>query len=96
MSTVQAPPQLPSPATRAPFGHLSRWTANGLDLLEEGARLGPVFGIRLWRKAIVGYSPEWNRFVLGDLPLFRSRGSLRHRSTAVAAPWSIRRFTAGR
>ncbi len=85
MSTVQAPSQLPSPSTRPPFGHLSRWTANGLDLLEEGARLGPVFGIRLWRKAIVGYSPDWNRFVLGDLPLFRSRGSLSQLSPYLSA-----------
>ncbi len=85
MSTVQAPLQLPAPATRPPFGHLSRWTANGLELLEEGARLGPVFGLRLWRPAIVGHSPDWNRFVLGDLARFRSRGSLSQLSPYLSA-----------
>ncbi len=85
MSTVQAPPQLPAPATRPPFGHLSRWTSDSLGLLEEGARLGPVFGLRLWRPAVVGYSPDWNRFVLGDLPRFRSRGSLSQLSPYLSA-----------
>ncbi|MGS0687326.1 cytochrome P450 [Nakamurella sp. GG22] len=80
-----APPQLPSPSTRPPFGHLSRWTSNGLALLEEGARLGPVFGLRLWRRAVVGYSPAWNRFVLGDLQRFRSRGSLSQLSPYLSA-----------
>jgi cytochrome P450 len=47
-----------------------------LDLLAEGARAGPVFGLRLWRPVVVGYRPEWNRAVLGDLDSFRSRGSL--------------------
>jgi cytochrome P450 len=54
-------------------------------LLEEGARLGPVFGLRLWRNTIVGYSPDWNRFVLGDLGLFRSRGSMSGLSPHLAA-----------
>ena len=80
--SVAAPPQLPSPSTRPPFGHLSRWTSDGLGLLEEGARLGPVFGLRLWRRAVVGYSPDWNRFVLGDL----------QRSAAAAASASSRRI----
>ncbi len=85
MSTVHAPPRLPSPATRPPFAHLSRWTSGGLELLEEGAALGPVFGLRLWRPAIVGYSPDWNRFVLGDLARFRSRGSLSQLSPYLSA-----------
>jgi cytochrome P450 len=56
-----------------------------LPLLEEGAALGPVFGLRLWRTTIVGYSPDWNRFVLGDLDLFRSRGSMSGLSPHLAA-----------
>jgi cytochrome P450 len=66
----------PVPTSRGPIGHLPRWGSESLRLLEEGARLGPVFGLRLWRPTLVGYSPEWNRFVLGDLEVFRSRGSL--------------------
>ncbi len=85
MSTVQAALRLPAPATRPPFGHLSRWTGNGLALLEEGAGLGPVFALRLWRPAVVGYSPDWNRFVLGDLTRFRSRGSLSQLSPYLSA-----------
>ena len=57
-------------------GHLGRWGREPLTLLEEGARLGPVFRLRLWRDTMVGYSPAWNRFVLGDLATFRSRGSM--------------------
>jgi cytochrome P450 len=56
-----------------------------LGLLDEGARLGTVFRIRLWRQAIVGYSPEWNRFVLGDLATFRSKGSMSGLSPHLAA-----------
>lgn len=67
---------LPSPAGQPPFGHLGRWGRAPLELLEEGATLGKVFGLRLWRPAVVGYSPDWNRLVLGDLDTFRSRGSL--------------------
>jgi cytochrome P450 len=67
---------LPMPRTQPAVGHLGRWGRDPLGLLEEGARLGPVFGLRLWRRAIVGYSPAWNRFVLGDLTTFRSAGSL--------------------
>ncbi|MEO6503359.1 MAG: cytochrome P450 [Jatrophihabitantaceae bacterium] len=66
-------------------GHLGRWARQPLPLLEEGATLGPVFGLRLWRKTIVGYSPDWNRFVLGDLELFRSRGSMSGLSPHLAA-----------
>lgn len=57
------------------FGHLPRWAGEPLALLEEGASLGSVFRLRLGRAAVVGYSPEWNRRVLGDLETFRSRGS---------------------
>jgi cytochrome P450 len=35
-----------------------------------------VFRLQLWRPAVVGYTPEWNRAVLTDLDTFRSRGSL--------------------
>jgi cytochrome P450 len=66
----------PSPSTQLLVGHLGRWGLNPLQLLDEGASLGPVFTLRLWRSAIVGYSPAWNRFVLGDLELFRSKRSL--------------------
>lgn len=67
---------LPSPATQPGVGHLGRWGTGPLDLIEEGARLGPLFALQLWRRAVVGYSPEWNAFVLGDLQAFRSRGSM--------------------
>jgi cytochrome P450 len=68
--------RLPSPATTPALGHLWRWTHDPLDLLESGARAGPVFGLRLWRPVVVGYRPAWNRAVLSDLDTFRSRGSL--------------------
>ncbi|MCS7068101.1 MAG: cytochrome P450 [Meiothermus sp.] len=57
------------------FAHLPRWAAEPLALLEEGAALGPVFGLGLGRRAVVGYSPEWNKRLLSDLQTFRSRGS---------------------
>ena len=66
----------PAPGYRGVLGHVPRWGSDSLGLLEEGARLGPVFSMRLWRKAMVGYRPDWNRLVLGDLDGFRSRGSL--------------------
>ena len=68
----------PSPATTygGLAGHLPRWGTDSLGLLEEGAALGKVFSLQLWRKAVVGYSPDWNRFVLGDMTGFRSHGSL--------------------
>ncbi len=75
----------PAPRSQPVVGHLGRWGRQPLPLLEEGATLGPVFGLRLWRNAIVGYSPEWNRFVLGDLDLFRSRGSMSGLSPHLAA-----------
>jgi cytochrome P450 len=76
--TAPAPsrPRLPEPRGFPVFGHLPRWAASPLELLEEGARLGPVFGLRLGLRAVVGTSPAWNRLVLGDLETFRSRGSL--------------------
>jgi cytochrome P450 len=39
-------------------------------------RLGHPFGLRLGRRAIVGWRPDWNRRVLTDMATFRSRGSL--------------------
>ncbi|HEX8093061.1 cytochrome P450 [Jatrophihabitans sp.] len=75
----------PEPRSQPPIGHLGRWGRQPLPLLEEGAALGPVFGLRLWRNTIVGYSPDWNRFVLGDLELFRSRGSMSGLSPHLAA-----------
>jgi cytochrome P450 len=70
------PAGLPMPRARRPVGHLGRWGTDPLRLLEEGATLGPVFGLRLWRPAVVGYSPEWNRLLMRDLDTFRSAGSL--------------------
>ena len=68
--------RLPSPRTTPPIGHLWRWTFQPVDLLAEGARIAPVFQLSLWRRVVVGYRPDWNRAVLGDLETFRSRGSL--------------------
>ena len=65
-----------APRSQPLVGHLGRWGTAPLVLLEEGATLGPVFALRLWRKAFVGFSPQWNRFLLTDLATFRSRGSL--------------------
>lgn len=67
---------VPSPAGARVSGHLPRWGRDAIALLEEGARLGPVFQVRLWRRALVGYRPEWNRTILSDLDAFRSRGSM--------------------
>jgi cytochrome P450 len=68
--------RLPAPATTRGLGHLRRWTFDPVDLLDEGARMAPVFELRLWRTFVVGYQPDWNRAILGDLDTFRSRGSL--------------------
>lgn len=57
------------------FGHLPRWAGEPLALLEEGAALGEVFGLRLGHKAVLGYDPAWNKMLLSDLQTFRSRGS---------------------
>lgn len=64
------------PAGTRGVGHLWRWARDPVGLLEDGARTGPVFRLRLWRPVLVGYLPEWNRAVLRDLATFRSRGSL--------------------
>ena len=66
----------PTPARHRVLGHLPRWSFDALELLTDGARQGPVFRLMLWRPAVVGYRPDWNRFVLGDVAGFRSRGSL--------------------
>jgi cytochrome P450 len=67
---------LPEPPGLPVLGHLWHWTRAPLPLLAAGARTGPVFRLRLWRTALVGYRPEWNRAVLTDLEAFRSRGNL--------------------
>lgn len=66
------------------IGHLPRWGGDSLALLEDGGRLGPVFSIQLWRRTVIGYSPDWNRFLLGDLTAFRSRGSMSQLSPYLA------------
>ena len=66
----------PAPKTQPGVGHLGRWGRAPLPLLEEGAALGPVFRLRLWRPTVVGYSADWNRFVLGNVATFRSKGSM--------------------
>jgi cytochrome P450 len=76
---------LPEPPGLPVLGHLPPWTASPLRLFEAGARTGPVFRLRLWRPAIVGYWPEWNRAILSDLATFRSRGSLSGLSPYLAA-----------
>ena len=75
----------PAPPRHRVLGHLPRWTSDSLGLLTDGAAAGPVFGLQLWRPALVGYRPDWNRFVLGDLDGFRSRGSLSQLSPYLSA-----------
>ncbi len=75
----------PEPRRERYVGHLRRWAFAPLDLLDEGARLGPVVRLQLWRSALVGYTPAWNRFVLGDLDTFRSKGSLSQLSPYLSA-----------
>ncbi|MGB3829815.1 MAG: cytochrome P450, partial [Ornithinimicrobium sp.] len=72
---------LPTPPMSPLVGHIGQWGTNPLGVLQAGAEQaqaagGTTFELRLWRRAIVGYSPEWNRGVLGDLDTFRSRGGL--------------------
>lgn len=76
---------LPMPAVAEPaavgraIGHLPRWGAEPLALLEEGAALSGeqrLFGLRLGLTAAVGFSPAWNRRLMTDLDTFRSAGSL--------------------
>lgn len=83
--TVRPTHCLPEPSAVPALGHLWQWTVRPLRLLEAGARAGPVFQLRLWRPAIVGYRPEWNRAILSDLTTFRSRGSLSGLSPYLAA-----------
>ena len=70
---------LPSPPAHPQAGHLPRWASAPLALLQEGAQLsrdsGRIFALRLGLPAVVGYSPQWNRQLLGDLDTFRSAGS---------------------
>ncbi len=72
---------LPTPPTSRLVGHLGQWGTDPLGVLEKGAQAArardvSTFELKLWRRALVGYSPEWNRGVLGDLETFRSRGGL--------------------
>lgn len=82
--------RLARPAGAPLVGHLARWTSDPLTLLQEGAAAGRTAGrrafeIRLWRTVTVGWSPDWNRAVLGDLATFRSRGSLSQISPYLSA-----------
>jgi hypothetical protein len=79
---------LPAPRTDVGIGHLGRWGRDPLGLIEEGARLGPVFKLKLWRRTTLGYSPAWNRFVLGDLETFRSKRRLTAGSTSASGRWT--------
>ena len=76
---------LPEPPGLPVLGHLWPWTVSPVRLLEDGARTGPVFRLRLWRPALVGYQPEWNRDILSDLATFRSHGSLSGLTPYLAA-----------
>jgi cytochrome P450 len=77
--------RLPAPATTRGLGHLARWTFDPIELLREGARIGPVFRLRLWRPVVVGYQPAWSKMVLTDLETFRSAGSLSDLTPYLAA-----------
>lgn len=71
---------LPGPPVRPPVGHLQDWALAPLPLVEEGARRArlagrDLFHLRLGLPAVVGFSPAWNRRLLGDLGTFRSAGS---------------------
>ena len=68
-------PDLPSPARLPVSGHLQRWATQPLSLIEEGAAKGELFQLDLGLKAVVGYSPAWNKRLLTDLKVFRSAGS---------------------
>lgn len=71
---------LPEPPTKPGNGHLQDWALRPLPLIEEGATRARaagrgLFRLRLGLPAVVGFSPAWNRALLGDLPTFRSAGS---------------------
>jgi cytochrome P450 len=84
-ATVLLPPHLPEPSGLPVIGHLWPWTVSPLRLLDDGARTGSVFRLNLWRPALVGYRPEWNRAILSDPATFRSHGSLSGLSPYLAA-----------
>ncbi len=70
---------LPQPPTRPGNGHLQDWALAPLPLIEEGARRAraagtDLFRLRLGLPSVVGFSPAWNRQLLGDLDTFRSAG----------------------
>ncbi len=66
---------LPRPRPLPFSGHLQRWGAAPLALIEEGAALGELFQLSLGLRAVVGSSPAWNKRLLTDLDTFRSAGS---------------------
>lgn len=77
---MPAPLRLPAPQPAAVMGHLPRWGAEPLRLLQEGMEQArgagtPLFGLWLGRPVVVGWSPDWNRRLLTDLNTFQSRGS---------------------
>ncbi|WP_281260142.1 cytochrome P450 [Deinococcus planocerae] len=79
-SDVRGLETLPEPPARRGDGHLRDWALSPLGLVEEGARRARADGVGLFRlrlglPAVVGFSPEWNRRLLGDLATFRSAGS---------------------
>lgn len=67
------------------MGDLWRWTREPIGLLTERAAAAPVFRLRLWRPAVVGYRPEWNRAILSDLAVFRAGSSLSDLTPYLAA-----------
>lgn len=75
-ATAGSPWPSPGQEGAVPLGHLPAWSRDPLALLADGARMAPVFQVRLWRRLLVGYRPDWNRLLLGDLDTFRSGGSL--------------------
>lgn len=82
---MRNPEELPQPEASRTIGHLGRWGRDPLGLLAEGARAGDPFGLLLWRRAVVGFGPEWNRAVLRDLDSFVSGGSLSGLTPYLAA-----------
>lgn len=70
---------LPQPRGQSPLGHLPRWGADPLDLLDEGAQLAlpeKLFKLWLGQHAVLGFGASWNRLLLSDLDTFRSRRSV--------------------
>lgn len=79
-----SPGHFPAPRAQPLAGHLGRFGVDPLALIEEGATRGKVFELRLWRRAVVGYSPDWNRLLLKDTATFQSHGSLSQRTPYLA------------